>query len=242
LVVVKIALREIPHPGGFRLERRRARTLDGTLTFTECFVPKWEIDDLMQDQPCARQPRLHRIVADCPPEKDAILDLAGRFGLLSASIAVRPQSGKPVPASAPSPEPMDLWRREIRELKAVGDLWDRIAAGDRRGEELLERKLTGGLARAPFHLTAVRENGSGFRMRYRPATLRAALWQRMAGEVTGQLLCVRCPAPRCGRWFVKGDSRSDGQFCSKTCKVRAFRKQRSTHSLEHVTSLAPGER
>jgi hypothetical protein len=116
-----------------------------------------------------------------------------------------------------------LWRREIRELKAVGDLWDRIAAGDRRGEEMLERKLAAGLTRAPFHLTALRENGSGFRMRYQPATLRAALWQRLAGEVAGLLRCVRCPAPRCGRWFLKDDSRSDRQFCSKTCKVRAFR-------------------
>jgi hypothetical protein len=88
---------------------------------------------------------------------------------------------------------------------------------------MLERKLAAGLTRAPFHLTALRENGSGFRMRYQPATLRAALWQRLAGEVAGLLRCVRCPAPRCGRWFLKDDSRSDRQFCSKTCKVRAFR-------------------
>lgn len=136
-----------------------------------------------------------------------------------------PHPGKPVPASALSPEPVDLWRREIRELKAVGDLWDRIAAGDRRGEELLERKLASGLARAPFHLTAARENGLGFRLRYQPATLRTALWQRLAGEVAGLLQCTRCPAPRCGRWFLKGDSRSDRTFCSRTCKVRAFRKR-----------------
>jgi len=110
--------------------------------------------------------------------------------------------------------------------ETLADSWDRIAAGDRRGEELLERKLAAGLARAPFHLTAVRDNGSGFQMRYQPATLRAALWQRMAGEVAGLLRCLRCPAPRCGHWFLKGDSRSDRTFCSKTCKVRAFRKQR----------------
>ena len=165
-------------------------------------------------------------MADCPPEKEAILDLAGRYGLLAASIALRPEPGKSVPASALSPEPVDLWRREIRELKAVGDLWDRISAGDRRGEELLERKLAAGLARAPFHLTAFRENGSGFRMRYQPATLRTALWQRLAGEVAGLLQCTRCPAPRCGRWFLKSHaSRSDRQFCSDTCRVRAFRKR-----------------
>lgn len=106
---------------------------------------------------------------------------------------------------------------------------------------MLERKLAAGLARAPFHLTALRENGSGFRMRCQRANLRAALWQRMAGEVAGLLQCVRCPAPRCGRWFLKGDFRSDRAFCSKTCKVRLFRKQRNADSLENVTALTPGE-
>ena len=62
-------------------------------------------------------------------------------------------------------------------------------------------------------------------MRYQPATLRTALWQRLAGEMTGLLQCARCPAPRCGRWFLKGEaSRSDRQFCSETCQVRAFRR------------------
>ena len=124
------------------------------------------------------------------------------------------------------PESVDVWHREIRELKAVGDLWDRIAAGDRRGEETLERKLASGLAHAPFHLAAARENGSGFQMRYRPATLRTALWQRLAGEVAGFIHCARCPAPRCGRWFLRGEaSRSDRQFCSDACRVRAFRRR-----------------
>jgi hypothetical protein len=217
--------------GGFRLERRRARTPDGTLTFTECLVPKWEIDDLTPDRPCARQPCLHRIVADGPPENEAILDLAGRYGLLTVSIARIPEPGRAVPSSALPPEPLGVWQREIRDLKAAGDLWDRIAAGDLRGrslaeKDLLDRKLGASLARAPFHLAAAHENGSGFRMRYRPATLRTALWQRLAGEVAGLIRCARCPAPSCNRWFLKGDSsRSDRLFCSDTCRIRAFRRK-----------------
>ena len=147
-------------------------------------------------------------------------------GLSRPRIALRPEPGKPVPVTALPPESVDVWHREIRELKAVGDLWDRIAAGDRRGEETLERKLASGLAHAPFHLAAARENGSGFQMRYRPATLRTALWQRLAGEVAGFIHCARCPAPRCGRWFLRGEaSRSDRQFCSDACRVRAFRRR-----------------
>jgi hypothetical protein len=90
---------------------------------------------------------------------------------------------------------------------------------------MIERKLAASLTRAPFRLTALREDGSGFRMRYQPATLRTALWQRMTGEVAGLLQCARCPVPSCGRWFLKGDFRSDRTFCSRTCKVRAFRKR-----------------
>ena len=212
--------------GGFKLERRKARTPDGGATVTECLVPKWEIDDLMQDQPCARQPCLHRIVADCPPEKDAILDLAGRYGLLTVSLSRSPVPGKPVPSALLSPEPVEVWKATIRELRSAAELWDRIAAGDTRGRELFERKLAANLARAPFHLTAVDGDGGPFRLRYRPPDLRAALWQRLAGEASGLIRCVRCPAPSCGRWFLTGGaSRSDRQFCSDRCRVRAFRQR-----------------
>ena len=44
---------------------RKVRTPDGGATFTECLVPKWDFGELTPDQPCARQPCLHRIVADC---------------------------------------------------------------------------------------------------------------------------------------------------------------------------------
>jgi len=217
--------------GGFKVERRRVRTLDGGATVTECLVPRWDTGELDLDQPCARQPCLHRIVADCLPERQPILDLAGRYGLLTVSLTRTPEPGKPVPVSALAPEPLDVWRTEIRELKAVGDLWDRISAGDLRGRDMLERRLGANLARAPFHLTASHENGSGFRLHYRPVTLRTALWQRFAGEVTGLLRCARCSAPSCGRWFLKGESsRNDRQFCSDTCRVRAFRGKRKAET------------
>jgi len=41
--------------GGFKLERRKVQTPDGSATFTECLVPKWEFGELTPDQPCARQ-------------------------------------------------------------------------------------------------------------------------------------------------------------------------------------------
>jgi hypothetical protein len=61
-------------------------------------------------------------------------------------------------------------------------------------------------------------------MRYRPATLRAALWQRMAGEVAGLNHARPLSRAMLWRWFLKGEaSRGDRQFCSDRCRVRAFR-------------------
>ncbi len=212
--------------GGFKLKRRRVRTPDGGATFTECLVPKWEIDDLIADQPCARQPCLHRIVAECPPERDAILDLAGRFGLLTVSLSRLPAPGKPVPSVLRPPEPVEVWKTTVRELRSATELWTGSPPGNVRGRELFERKLTANLARASFHLTVVDVNGGPFRLRYRPPDLRAALWQRLAGEAAGLIPCANCPAPSCGRWFLAGGaSRSDKQFCSDRCRVRAFRQK-----------------
>ena len=212
--------------GGFKIERRRVRTQDAARPSPSVWSRSGISANWTPTSP------VHGNPASTVWLRIACRS-ANRFSLWPGSTVSSPcrspqtpVPGKPVPSSALPPEPVDVWRREIRELKAVGDLWDRIAAGDRRGEEMLERRLATGLARAPFHLAAVRENGSGFRMRYRPATLRAALWQRFAGEVAGLILCTRCSAPRCGRWFLKGDaSRIDKQFCSAACRIRAFRQQ-----------------
>ncbi len=132
--------------------------------------------------------------------------------------------GKPVPSTLLPPEPVEVWKITIRELRSAADIMDRIAAGDMHGRELFEKRLAANLARAPFQLTALDGDGGPFRLRYRPPDLRAALWQRLAGEAAGLLQCARCPAPRCGRWFLKGSaSRNDRQFCSDRCRVRAFR-------------------
>jgi hypothetical protein len=169
-------------------------------------------------------PIRNRIVADCPPEKDAILDLAARFGLLTVSLSRSPAPGKAGSLSSLPTEPVEVWKTTIRELRSTADIWDRIASGDLRGRELLEKKLAANLARVPFHLTAVDGDGGPFRLRYRPPDLRAGIWQRLAGEAAGLIRCTRCPAPSCGRWFLKGGaSRSDRQFCADRCRVRAFR-------------------
>ncbi len=129
--------------GGFKIERRKLKTADGGSAIAECLVSKWTDDELTPDRPCARQPCLHRIVADCPPEPERILDLAGRYGLLTVSIPRLPAPGETVRAGALPPEPVEIWKREIRELRACTEIWD---AG---GHERLGRKLAEHLVRIP---------------------------------------------------------------------------------------------
>ncbi len=201
--------------GGFRIERRKLKPADGGSAIAECLVPKWTDDELTADRPCARQPCLHRIVADCLPEPEAILNLASRYGLLTVSIPRPPVPGQVVRAGALPPEPIEIWKREIQALRACAVLWD---AGVHEG---VARKLSEHLACVPFHLRASEKNPLAFR--YCPVTLSAALWQRFAAEVAGLLDPARCPAPKCGRWFLQENGRSDRRFCSHACQMRVWR-------------------
>ncbi len=62
-----------------------------------------------------------------------------------------------------------------------------------------------------------------FALRYRPSRLSDAIWQRFAEEIAGIITCARCPAPKCGRWFLRSAGRSDRQYCSHACQMRAWR-------------------
>jgi hypothetical protein len=211
--------------GGFMIERRKLKTVDGGSALADCLVPRWADDELTRDLPCARQPCLHRIFAECPPAPERIASLASRYGLLTVSIPRAPSPGQVVKADALPPEPVEIWRTEIQALRACTELWDSIANGQQSAaaRERLGRKISEHLARVPFHLRASEQ--SPFAFRYCPVTLSAALWQRLAAEVTGLVLPVRCAAPNCGRWFLRGSAaRSDKRFCSNACKNRAFRQ------------------
>jgi len=80
----------VPH-GGFKIDRRK-----------DALVPTWANDDLNPVRPFEDSPCLHRILADCPLDPEAILKLANYFGLLIVA-----------------PEPLDLWRQEIHALRGL---------------------------------------------------------------------------------------------------------------------------
>ena len=137
-----------------------------------------------EDSPC-----LHRVVADCNPDPEAILALANKWGLLTTA-----------------PEPLDLWRNELRALRS-----------------LTVPKLAEKLAAVRFRLVPVQEKGAVV-LRYRATRFLDAIYQRFAEEFSGLIHCAQCPAPHCGRWFLKSPGRTDRRFCSHPCQMRAFRR------------------
>ncbi len=112
--------------GGFEIAKRKLKTGDGGSAAVECLVAKWPDDELARDLPCARQPCLHRIFAECPPAPERIAFLAGRYGLLTVSIPRTPAPGQVVIADLLPPEPVEIWRKEIQALRACTELWDSI--------------------------------------------------------------------------------------------------------------------
>jgi hypothetical protein len=195
------------------------KTPEGGTVVTDCLVPKWTGDDLTVDQPLHRQPCLHRILAAC--RHDQIVRLANNYGLLTVTIPRKPEPGKPVHADMLAPEPVETWHREIRALRTATDLWD--TGKDR---ELVAHRITERLARTPFHLTARPDGNGKIVLRYRPTLLIDAIWQQFAREAAGIIRCAKCPAPNCGRWFLRSVGRADRQYCSPTCRMRAWRQDR----------------
>jgi hypothetical protein len=66
-----------------------------------------------------------------------------------------------------------------------------------------------------------------FLLAYRPLRLVDAVWQRFAEEISDGIKCVRCPAPKCRRWLLKGTARV---YCSHACKNQGFRRNAKAES------------
>jgi hypothetical protein len=151
--------------------------------------------------------------------------LAKNYGLLTVTVTRKPEPGKPVHADLLAPEPVEIWHREIRALRAITELWD--SGKDR---ELVAHRITERLARTPFHLTARPDGGGKIVLRYRPVLLIDAIWQQFAREAAGIVQCVKCSASNCGRWFLRSAGRSDRQYCSHACQMRLRRARPGVES------------
>ena len=232
--------------GGFRIAKRRLQTPDHGIIVADCLVPKWENAQLSPVRPCELQPCLHRVFADTAPDPSAFVNLANVYGLLATPVMRQPAPGETVPSNLLAPEPIDAWHALVRELHSCAELWEMIRLGHGSLSAMaangarLSAKLGENLGRLKFSASArYVDNGVGhFQLRYRSSTLAGALWQRLAEEVSGVICCMRCPAPRCGQWFLIDDAtRNDKRYCSGACRSRIFRQKLKT---EECPEVSPG--
>jgi len=89
---------------GFEIQWRKVKVADGGSAEADCLARKWSNDELIVDRPLARQPCLHRVLADC--RHDQIARLANLYGLRTITIPRKPEAGKVVRADLLPPEPL----------------------------------------------------------------------------------------------------------------------------------------
>jgi hypothetical protein len=111
------------------------------------------------------------------------------------------------------------------------------------GRNVLARKVAARMIGVRFDLMASSDADHHFVIGYRPTRLVDALWQRFAEELAGMITSAKCPAPKCGRWFLRSAGRGDRQFCSHRCQMRAWRgspltKRRAVIRLGDIPSGA----
>jgi hypothetical protein len=129
------------------------------------------------------------------------------------------------------------WYGEIRDLRKAVALWDKtkttgnfgqiIRLVEQGGEsDFFESQLQSEVGIVVSVLLKKDPLGASPRLCIRPSHLRDALWVQLAHAIDGSqslATCVECKA-----WFTipAGRGRSDKQYCSDACRMRAYRKRK----------------
>jgi hypothetical protein len=171
--------------------------------------------------------------AQTPPTEDGIKDLADRYGPLFPD---RPD---------PPPRPPDGFEEIVRSLQFYGrriDEWEVFIGKMRRTVKLWEMSMkTGDFRRiiravegnilpapgSPIKLFLKEDPASASaRLCIRPETLRDALWTQLLLAIDGNVNLAACV--QCRKWFTleTGRGRSDKEYCSNACRMRAYRKRK----------------
>jgi len=142
--------------------------------------------------------------------EEACLKFARMYGLLRSQ-------------SRNEAEPIEVWNKEIRDMRALMSLLQlQVNEGAPGGITLL-----GSSRKASVTLTSIEvvlEPGSAgerTKLTLKPATLRDAMYLQLGESLTTEGSLQSCR--QCGNWFERGTTearRSIAQFCSEKCKNR----------------------
>ena len=157
--------------------------------------------------------------ANAPATSDGAKALADRFGPL--------QEG---------PQLCEDWYRAIHDIRSAVAVWDQAKATKNFGpiiREVAERVMSQSYTSLelvgeglPANILLISDKLGEPRLSIRLPTLADALWTALAMAVDGSEALQTCG--QCKKWFTlkAGRGRSDKEYCSNACRMRAYRKRK----------------
>jgi hypothetical protein len=164
--------------------------------------------------------------AQTPDTPDAIKDFADRYGALTPDVGTEP--------GRVSRENIRTWSMYIQDMKKIIELWTMSMETGDFGKIIrtVQKKLIDPAAFAPgvpVQLLLKEDPLSGSaRLCIRPDSLLHALYSQVLLAIDGNVNLGACV--QCRKWFTldAGQGRSDKQYCSNACRMRAYRKRKTS--------------
>ena len=163
--------------------------------------------------------------AQTPLTEDGVKDFADCYGLLSDALNAfnEWQSGRDI----------SLWFANIRWMHRHVELWQKsTVTGDfsriireARRSSYIDLKPSG----PPVGLfLKIDRLSASPKLCIRPVTFQEALWAQLVRAIDGNLNLRACV--QCRKWFTleAGRGRSDKEYCSNACRMRAYRKRKGS--------------
>jgi hypothetical protein len=129
---------------------------------------------------------------------------------------------------------IDAWFGNIRWMRRTVELWgkskvtgdfSRVISEVRLSFEIGDEKISG----VPVGLILKKDPLSASpKLCIRPVSLQQALWAQLVLAIDGNLNLRSCV--QCRKWFTleAGRGRSDKEYCSNACRMRAYRKRKDS--------------
>jgi hypothetical protein len=175
--------------------------------------------------------------AQTPDTPDAIKGLADRYGPLEPDKSggeYFEYRGRRVQSVRYGGRGIGTWSMRIREMRQTVELWKKsMVAGDfRKITRFVQKNFVHAadfVPGVPVELLLKEDLSSATaRLCIRPRSLIHALWAEFLLAIDGNANLGACT--QCGKWFtlVAGRGRSDKEYCSNACRMRAYRKRKGT--------------
>ena len=162
--------------------------------------------------------------AQTPLTEDGVKDFANRYGQLTHFLGPQDQDwGRNIL----------IWFENIQRMRRDVELWRKstVTGNFSRIIRELRQSLIGGLGLSGVQVGLLLKKdrlSASPKLCIRPGTLHEALWAQLVLAIDGNLNLRACV--QCRKWFTleAGRGRSDKEYCSNACRMRAYRKRKGS--------------